>query len=163
VFTKPLPSNDRGIHIQTRTLRYDNGCTENDTSNNSSVVACIHCHGNVFTEQSPSSDGGVHIQTQSTQQGDLICLLIFFFQNRESKLKISHEVRTLVCIRVWGLGTGTVHLFVLISLWMIIWVLKTDTATAEVTQCEMIVTTEWVRIWMVMLVPWFEGTTLALV
>jgi hypothetical protein len=31
---------------------------ENDAANNSSVVACIHCHRNVFTEPLPSNDRG---------------------------------------------------------------------------------------------------------
>jgi hypothetical protein len=38
---------------------------ENDASNNSSIVACIYCCGNVFTELLPSNDRGIHIQTQT--------------------------------------------------------------------------------------------------
>jgi hypothetical protein len=44
----------------------DTNRIENDASNNSSIVACIHCHGNVSTEPLPSNDTGhTHTDTQT--------------------------------------------------------------------------------------------------
>jgi cytochrome c553 len=39
--------------------------TENDASSNSSIVACVRCHGNVVTKPLPSNDKGMHIQAQT--------------------------------------------------------------------------------------------------
>jgi hypothetical protein len=38
---------------------YDTGNIENDTSNNSSIVVCIHYRGNVSTEPLPSNNRGI--------------------------------------------------------------------------------------------------------
>jgi hypothetical protein len=46
------------------------GALENDTSNNSSIVACIHFHGNLCTERCLATIRGyAHIDTQ-TDKGD---------------------------------------------------------------------------------------------
>jgi hypothetical protein len=42
---------------------------ENDASNNTSIVACNLCRGNVFTEPLPSNGGGMHIQTHRLMAG----------------------------------------------------------------------------------------------
>jgi hypothetical protein len=47
-------------------FRYDMDSIENDASNNSSIVACIRCSGNVFTEPLPSNEmRDTHTDTQT--------------------------------------------------------------------------------------------------
>jgi hypothetical protein len=50
-------------------ISYDKDPTENEASNNSSVVACIHCCRNVSTEPLPSNWRGTHIQTHRLTGG----------------------------------------------------------------------------------------------
>jgi cytochrome c553 len=50
-------------------LRYDADRIENDASNNSSIVTCIRCHGNMSTEKLPSNDkGDTHADTQADER-----------------------------------------------------------------------------------------------
>jgi hypothetical protein len=58
-----------GKHKTRKTLlRYDIDRTVN-ASNNSSIVACIRCRGNVFTEPLPSTDMVRHVQTHRLMGG----------------------------------------------------------------------------------------------
>jgi hypothetical protein len=54
-------------------LWYDTGPVENDASSNWSIVACIHCHGNMSTELLCSNRRGY------TYVGVLISLWLFLF------------------------------------------------------------------------------------
>jgi hypothetical protein len=56
-----LPSNDRGIQTDLRT----------QAANNSSIVACIRCRGNVFTEPLPSNDRRDTLKDTQTDGTDL--------------------------------------------------------------------------------------------
>jgi hypothetical protein len=58
VFTELLHGNDSGIHRETQRLPFHKtgGRTQNDASNNSSIVECIRCRGNVFTEPLSRTD-----------------------------------------------------------------------------------------------------------
>jgi hypothetical protein len=44
-------------------------CTENDVSNNSSIVACILWRQKLSTEPLPSNDMGIHIQSHRLMGG----------------------------------------------------------------------------------------------
>jgi hypothetical protein len=120
--------------------------TENDTSRSSSIVSCIHCHGNMFTKTLPGNDRGIHIQTHRlmggtyevchwdrfrchdihtkchknwfrhskvdgggkhvqthTQKGDIISLLIFC-QNKESRSKMVKRKLAIFRVRMYDLA-----------------------------------------------------------
>jgi hypothetical protein len=63
------------------TLRwYDMDFTENDTSNNSSIAACICCCGNVFTELLPSNNKGDTHRHTRTDGRDLWNILLRWAQ-----------------------------------------------------------------------------------
>jgi hypothetical protein len=84
---------------------HNTGHIEHDAPNNSSIVTCVFITavkflpsrylamiGGYFTEPLPSNDKEDTQTHTHTQQRDLINLLLFF-QNKESRLKISSYLR----------------------------------------------------------------------
>lgn len=98
MFTETLSSNDRGIH-----RLCDKDCTDNHVAINSSIAACIRCHGNVFTELLPSNNKGGYTYTHWLMRG-------IYEVHLETGLGAMIYIRSFIKIG-WGVKnlTGNTH------------------------------------------------------